>query len=71
MLVLSATYMSGLRELVDAELLKRLLRRTVGFLTQSKNISPTLRADAHILTEVYQNIFHHALEMSPQAAKRK
>ncbi|KAJ6081446.1 hypothetical protein N7499_006320 [Penicillium canescens] len=71
MLVLSATYMSSLHELVDAELLERLLRRTVGFLTQSENISPNLRADARILTEVYQNIFHHALEMSPQPTKRK
>ncbi|KAJ6019795.1 hypothetical protein N7499_003107 [Penicillium canescens] len=66
MLVLSATYMSSLRELVDAELLERLLRRTIGFLVQCENISPTLRADARILSEVYQNIFHHAPDMSQQ-----
>jgi hypothetical protein len=64
MLVLSATYMSSLRELIDGELLERLLRRTIGFLVQCENISPTLRADARILSEVYQNIFHHAPDMS-------
>ncbi|KAJ5143167.1 uncharacterized protein N7515_001954 [Penicillium bovifimosum] len=58
MLVLSATYMSPLRELVDEKLLERLLRRTICFLIQSENISPTLRADARILTEIYQKIFH-------------
>ncbi|KAJ6027401.1 hypothetical protein N7460_012218 [Penicillium canescens] len=66
MLVLSATYMSSLRELVDGELLERLLRRTIGFLVQCENISPTLRADARILSEVYQNIFHRAPDMSQQ-----
>ncbi|KAJ6073314.1 hypothetical protein N7467_011399 [Penicillium canescens] len=53
-LVLSATYRSNLHALVDADLLKLLLRRIVGFLTQSEDISPTLRADARILIEVYQ-----------------
>jgi hypothetical protein len=54
MLVLSATYRSNLHALVDAEPLEPLLRRIVGFLTQSEDISPTLRADARILIEVYQ-----------------
>ncbi|KAJ6065751.1 hypothetical protein N7444_001404 [Penicillium canescens] len=57
MLVLSATYMSSLRELVDTEILDRLLRRTICFLAQNENISPTLRADARILTEIYHKIF--------------
>jgi hypothetical protein len=64
MLVLSATYMSPLRELVDEKLLERLLRRTIGFLIQSENISPTLRADARILTEIYQKIFNRDPDMN-------
>ncbi|KAJ5791330.1 transcriptional regulator family: Fungal Specific TF [Penicillium psychrosexuale] len=59
MLVLSATFMSSLNELVEPEQLDRLLVRTIGFLIQSENISPTLRADARILTEIYTMIFHH------------
>lgn len=57
MLVLSATYMSPLSELVDRHILERLLRRTIRFLLQSKYISPSLRADARILTEIYEKIF--------------
>jgi hypothetical protein len=57
MLVLSATYMSSLSELVDRNQLQRLLRRTIDFLLRSKNISPSLRADADILTEIYRKIF--------------
>lgn len=57
MLVLSATYMSSLSELVDRNILERLLRRTIRFLLQSKNISPSLRSDAQILTEIYEKIF--------------
>lgn len=57
MLVLSATYMSSLSELVDRNILERLLKRTIRFLLQSRNISPSLRADALILTEVYEKIF--------------
>ncbi|CAG7954855.1 unnamed protein product [Penicillium olsonii] len=64
MLVLSATYMSGLREMVDAKILERLLKRTIAFLAQSEHISPTLRADARILTEIYEKIFHCAPDMS-------
>ncbi|KAJ5084234.1 hypothetical protein NUU61_008813 [Penicillium alfredii] len=59
MLVLSATYMSSLTELVDKNTLERLLKRTIRFLLRSENISPTLRADARILTEIYQKIFGH------------
>lgn len=59
MLVLSATYMSELNELVERPVLERLLRRTIMFLLFSKNISPTLRADARILTEMYEKIFGH------------
>ncbi|KAE8377787.1 hypothetical protein BDV26DRAFT_304778 [Aspergillus bertholletiae] len=57
MLVLSATYMSSLSELVDGSKLEELLRRTIKFLLQSRNISPSLRADARILTEIYEKIF--------------
>lgn len=57
MLVLSATYMSNLSELVDRNILERLLRRTIRFLLQSRYISPSLRADAKILTEIYEKIF--------------
>ena len=57
MLVLSATYMSCISELVERSTLERLLRRTIKFLLRSKNISPTLRADARILTEIYTKIF--------------
>lgn len=57
MLVLAATYMSSLSELVDRNVLQRLLRRTIDFLLKSKNISPSLRADAEILTEIYKKIF--------------
>ncbi|CAP99930.1 Pc22g26420 [Penicillium rubens Wisconsin 54-1255] len=58
MLVLSATFMSCLKELVEPEQLKRLLVRTISFLIQSENISPTLRADARILTEIHEKIFN-------------
>ncbi|CAG7952149.1 unnamed protein product [Penicillium salamii] len=64
MLVLSATFMSGLSEMVDPKILERLLKRTIAFLAQSEHISPTLRADARILTEIYEKIFHRAPDMS-------
>lgn len=57
MLVLSATYMSSLSELVDRNVLEKLLKRTIKFLLQSRYISPSLRADAWILTEIYEKIF--------------
>lgn len=57
MLVLSATYISSLSELVDRHVLQRLLKRTIDFLLQSRNISPSLRADAEILTEIYNKLF--------------
>ncbi|KAJ5234572.1 uncharacterized protein N7469_003740 [Penicillium citrinum] len=60
LLVLSATYMSSLSELVDRDELKTLLKRTIRFLLRSEHVSPTLRADARILTEIYQKIFHHS-----------
>ncbi|GAB1209616.1 hypothetical protein APSETT445_008397 [Aspergillus pseudonomiae] len=62
MLVLSATYMSSLSELVDRNELERLLKRTINFLLQSRYISPTLRADARILTEIYEKIFGNPSE---------
>lgn len=55
--MLSATYKSSLSELVDYNVLDRLLKRTIGFLRQSQHISPSLRTDALILVEVYQKIF--------------
>lgn len=57
MLVLSATYMSGLRQLIERDELEMLLKRTIRFLAQSKDISPTLRADAQILSGIYYKIF--------------
>ena len=55
MLVLSATYMSSLSDLVDHNILKRLLQRTIRFLGQ--HASPSLQVDASILTQVYEKIF--------------
>lgn len=63
MLVLSATYMSSLRELVDKDELDRLLTRTIRFLVQSENISPTLRADACILAEIYRRIYGREFDL--------
>lgn len=60
MLVLSATHMSSLSELVNRGDLQRLLKRTIDFLLKSKNISPSLSADAKILTEIYQKIFNES-----------
>ncbi|KAL2872284.1 putative C6 finger domain protein [Aspergillus lucknowensis] len=58
MLVLSTTYMSPhLSEIVDRNVLERLLRRTIVFLLRNRNISPSLRADAKILTDIYVKIF--------------
>ncbi|KAJ5471515.1 hypothetical protein N7530_008872 [Penicillium desertorum] len=64
MLVLSAIFMSSLKELVEPEQLKRLLVRTIGFLIQSENISPTLRADARILTKIYEKIFNEPPDLN-------
>ncbi|KAL4870006.1 hypothetical protein BDV12DRAFT_166848 [Aspergillus spectabilis] len=60
MLVLSTVYMSHLTELVDRNVLERLLRRTIAFLLRYRNISPSLRADAKILTDIYEKIFEEA-----------
>ena len=57
MLVLSATYMSSLSELVDCSTLEQLLERTIHFLWQNKHISPSLQIDALILVDVYVKIF--------------
>ncbi|KAI9045240.1 inositol polyphosphate multikinase [Aspergillus affinis] len=56
-LVLSATYISHLSELIDRNDLERLLRRTINFLLQNGYISPALRADAEILTQIYTRFF--------------
>jgi hypothetical protein len=60
MLVLSATFNSGLSELVERSALERLLKRTIRFLLRNENISLTLRADARILKEIYGKIFSYA-----------
>ena len=60
MLVLSATYTSSLSELIQRSTFERLLKRTICFLLRSENISPTLRADARILSEIYEKIFGSA-----------
>ncbi|CAG8904335.1 unnamed protein product [Penicillium nalgiovense] len=70
MLVLSASFMSGLKELVEPEQLKRLLVRTIGFLIQSENISPTFRADARILTEIYEKIFNEPPDLKQATRMR-
>lgn len=57
MLVLSATYASSLSELVERSILECLLKKTIRFLLNNGNISPTLRADARILSEIYEKIF--------------
>ncbi|KAJ5994062.1 hypothetical protein N7451_009786 [Penicillium sp. IBT 35674x] len=57
MLVLSATYQSSLSALVDSSTLDRLFKRTIRFLLQSENNSPTLRADNHTLKEIYSEFF--------------
>lgn len=57
MLVLSTAYMSHLTDLVNRNELERLLRRTIAFLLRNRNISPTLRADAKILADIYEKIF--------------
>lgn len=57
MLVLAATYHSELKELIEGHVLMRLLRRTIKFLLRNEHISPTLRADAKILTEIYEETF--------------
>jgi hypothetical protein len=57
MLMLSATYMSCLSELVDRNVLEKLLKQTIKFLLQSRYISPSLRADAQILAKIYEKIF--------------
>ncbi|OJD23522.1 hypothetical protein ACJ73_05123 [Blastomyces percursus] len=57
MLVLSATYMSPLSQLVDREILRTLLNRTINFLLRSRHISPTLSKDAEILTLIRRKIF--------------
>ncbi|KAB8212798.1 hypothetical protein BDV33DRAFT_231553 [Aspergillus novoparasiticus] len=62
MLVLSATYKSSLSELVDRDELERLLKRTINFLLQSCYISPTLRADAQILSKIYETLFPELVE---------
>lgn len=64
MLVLSATYNSSLSDLVDRSTLERLLKRTIRFLLRSQHISPTLRADARILTEIYTKIFYRPPDLT-------
>ncbi|KAE8397232.1 hypothetical protein BDV37DRAFT_292333 [Aspergillus pseudonomiae] len=51
-----------LSELVDRNELEKLLKRTIDFLLQSRYISPSLRADARILTEIYVKIFGNPSE---------
>ncbi|KAJ6117911.1 hypothetical protein N7523_005662 [Penicillium sp. IBT 18751x] len=47
----------ALSELVERSVLQSLLKRTIRFLLRHANFSPTLRADAKILTEIYGKIF--------------
>ncbi|KAJ5673891.1 hypothetical protein N7462_009330 [Penicillium macrosclerotiorum] len=62
MLVLSATYTSSLSELIERDVLRRLLKRTIQFLLRNGNNSPALQADAQILIEIYEKIFESSSE---------
>jgi hypothetical protein len=58
MLVLSATYNSiYLRKLVPEDKFKALLKRTINFLRRLAPISPTSRADCHILEGFEKTLF--------------
>ncbi|EED15816.1 hypothetical protein TSTA_009380 [Talaromyces stipitatus ATCC 10500] len=57
MLVLSVTYASHLRHLVERSELQSLLKRTITFLEDYKHLSPTLSVDAEILAKIYSKIF--------------
>lgn len=64
MLVLSATYMSNLRHLIERDKLEELFIRTIKFLWLSKNVSPTLQRDALILAGIYHKIFNKTPQTS-------
>jgi hypothetical protein len=57
MLVLAATYNSRLGNLVEKPRLADLLDRTLKLLGKHSAISPTLRKDAEILTDVKTKLF--------------
>lgn len=69
MLVLAATYISPLGELVKRDQLESLFQRTITFLDQSRDISPTLRKDAEILRKCYAKIFHEELAATSFASQ--
>ncbi|EEP76018.1 predicted protein [Uncinocarpus reesii 1704] len=56
-LVLAATYTSRLSNFVDRERLRQLIDRTIKFLLRNRHISPSLRRDAEILTQIRQKLF--------------
>ncbi|KAI1979758.1 hypothetical protein LOZ53_006733 [Ophidiomyces ophidiicola] len=56
-LVLAATYTSRFSNFVDRERLRQLIDRTIKFLLQARNISPSLLKDAHILTQIRYKLF--------------
>ncbi|KAI1957722.1 hypothetical protein LOZ58_005472 [Ophidiomyces ophidiicola] len=56
-LVLAATYTSRFSNFVDRERLRQLIDRTIKFLLQARNISPSLLKDAHILTQIRHKLF--------------
>jgi hypothetical protein len=66
MLVLAAvhhaklTTAEGNKLLIEANMLKRLLGRTIRFLKLSEAISPTLERDASILEHVWDTLFSNA-----------
>jgi hypothetical protein len=57
MLVLSATYNSYLRPLVDKTTLKNLFKRTIEFLRNGADISPPLKRDMQHLTRLEAQLF--------------
>ena len=66
MLVLSATYNSYLRKLVNRKDLEILLDRTIAFLGKHSAISPTLKKDAYILEDIKATIFPSSRSFSAE-----
>ena len=57
MLILSAAYNSYLQPLIPATTLKPLFGRTIEFLRQSAEISPTLKRDMQLLIKLESRLF--------------
>lgn len=64
MLVLLATFMSPFQELVARDRLDERLIRTIDFLWNYRNISPSLKQDAEILRSIQQRVFGDGMPTS-------